>query len=195
MGLEAQVEVILEFENFQLIEEMATIIHMTKEIALGTFGNFDFHSYNEKYLYIEKKINRLFKTFSNDITNFLCDSNILKTHMNLDELTISTAVEFLQNLKAVMEGQSIYVESPISESTKMKNDIVRLINSKLGGNEDLKEKVRKTAMDFFYSYFPEPHQSLRKKDMTLKYICERNTELYRRQLIKYEEVMVDVAEI
>jgi hypothetical protein len=109
-GLETQVEVILEFESFQLIEEMVTIIHTTEEIALGTVGDFNFYYHDEKDVFIEKKIKRLFKTFSNDVTNSLYDSNILKTHMNLVELTVSIAVEFLQNLKAIMEGQSIYVE-------------------------------------------------------------------------------------
>jgi hypothetical protein len=44
----------------------------------------------------------------------------------------------------------------------MKNGIAKLINNKLGDNDDLKEKVRKTTMDFYYSYFPEPDQDLKK---------------------------------
>jgi hypothetical protein len=31
--------------------------------------------------------------------------------------------------------------------------------------------------------------------MTLKYICERNTELFRRQLVKYDEIGNDVTDI
>jgi hypothetical protein len=42
VGLETQVELILEFESFLLIEEMVTIIHTTEEIVLGTVGDFNF---------------------------------------------------------------------------------------------------------------------------------------------------------
>jgi hypothetical protein len=181
MGLEALAEVILENENFQLIEEITTIIFTTREIALGTVGDFNFHRRQERDEYIQKKIERLFKTFSHDISNSLYESIIAGSHINLVDLTSSTAAEFLQSLKAVMERQPIYVEAPVSESTKMKNDLVRLINSKLGDNDKLKEEVRKAVMMFHCCYFAETDIHLNRGKMIQKYICERNTELYRRQ--------------
>jgi hypothetical protein len=91
-GLETLVEVVFENENFQLIEEMTTIIHLTKEIALGIVDNFNFYSKEERDTNLKRKIEKLFKTFSRDI-------------QNLVELSISTALDFLQSLNALVEGQ------------------------------------------------------------------------------------------
>jgi hypothetical protein len=51
------------------------------------------------------------------------------------------------------------------------------------------------VMKFHYSYFAESDAFLDDIGMILKYICQRNTEMYRRQLIKYEEVMLNVTDM
>jgi hypothetical protein len=50
-------------------------------------------------------------------------------------------------------------------------------------------------MNFHYNYFPESDIFSSIQQMILKYTCERNVELYRRQMIKDEEVLLDVSEI
>jgi hypothetical protein len=142
-GLETLIETTFENENFQLIEEMITIIHVTGEISLYTVGNFDFYSRKENDSYIGSKIERLFKTLTHEISNLMFGSIISRSHLNMVELATLSAIEFIQNLKAVMEGQEIFVEAPRAESMKKKSDFIEFINRKLGGNDELKEIVRK----------------------------------------------------
>jgi hypothetical protein len=85
------------------------------------------------------------------------------------------------------------VKAPRSENTKAKNELLKLVNIKLVNSECLNKEVRKAVMGFYYCYFAESDFFSSSQEMILKYICERNVELYRRQLIKYEEIVLEIS--
>jgi hypothetical protein len=59
------------------------------------------------------------------------------------ELATLSAIEFIQSLKAVMEGQEVFVEAPRSESMKKKSDLIELINRNSGEMTNEKKSLGK----------------------------------------------------
>jgi hypothetical protein len=69
-----------------------------------------------------------------------------------------------------------------------KNELTQLINQKLGDNKQLKDQVREILMNFHYSCIAEGNEWLGQKNIERRYTCKRNFEMYRREMVKYQEI-------
>jgi hypothetical protein len=105
-----------------------TILFTTREISYGIIGNLNFRSRVDEEKRFGKKNFELFKAFSREVRNLIYGKEIEDTSINLTELVMDYAVEF-------MEGQNTFLNTSQTETSKAKRGLLQLVNQKLLDNE------------------------------------------------------------
>jgi hypothetical protein len=87
-------------------------------------------------------------SFIRDIQNIIFDKVVDKTSMNLADMVMTNAIQFMECLKAMMERQKVFLNTSQTETSKAKRELLQLVNQKLLNNDQLKEKARELLMGF-----------------------------------------------